>query len=395
MSPSSRIAALIASLVPQPRYAYAVAGTDLRVQEADDPYALFAGVARPGCALSDLTPELEGHEAVLRSVLQGELADFDLQWVNRTRADGSLRYLSLFNRPLLDDADRVVGLFHLVLDVTEQGELQQRLMQQRNELRLAQAELAHKNLLLTAANIELRRLDEVRSQFVSAVAHELRTPLAAVIGYADVLLEELAGPMQPQQQAYVRTIQEAARRLLRITNDLLDAARLEAGKLELVLQPEELEPLVRSVVEELRPEWQAKGLEVAIRCPPDLPVALVDRFRMHQILANLVNNAVKYTPPGGRVVVSAAVYDDPDFLHLTVTDTGVGMSPEDQLQAFNLFYRARSAESARVAGTGVGLYIVRSLVELHGGRIWLQSTLGQGTSVHLTLPIAKGVEEEP
>lgn len=395
MTPLSRISDLIAALVPQPRYAYAVAGTDLRVQQAEDPHGLFEATARPGCALVDLTPELAGHEAVLRNVIEGRLADFDLQWVNRARPDGSLRYLNLFNRPLPDDADRGAGLFHLVLDVTEQGELQQRLMQQRNELRLAQAELARKNLELTAANAELRRLNQVRSMFVSAAAHELRTPLAAISGYADALLEGVAGPLSPQQQAYVRIIKEAARRFLRITNDLLDAARLEAGKLELVLQPEEIEPLVHAVVEDLRPEWQAKALEVTVRCAPDLPVALVDRFRVRQVLANLVSNAVKYTPQGGRVAISVALDDDPDFLRLTVADTGVGMSPEDQRQAFNLFFRARSAESSRVPGTGLGLYIARSLVELHGGRIWLQSTPGHGTSVHLTLPVARGLEDEP
>lgn len=417
---------ILASLVPSARIAYAVLDRDLYVQALYDPHLLFdlnqvpndprgfrgrfglnqasansrflvdasSEIAGQRISLLDLAPELEGSVDVLRSVLAGDLPEYDLQQVNRQSSTGSILYVNILNRPHRDAEDRIVGLIHLVEDVTAVGELQQRLMQQRNELRLAQDELARRNLELMAANAELQRLDEAKSMFVSIAAHELRTPLAAISGYVDILLEGLAGELSDPQQRYLHIVREGAERLLQITNDLLDLTRLEAGKMDLTLRPLPMIAAVHAVVEAMQPQWQAKHLAVETQAAAGLPWALVDELRVHQVIGNLLSNAVKYTPEHGRIDLVLSVDTDPGYLRLAVRDTGIGISLADQHRLFSRFFRGEAAMSTNTSGTGLGLHIARSLVELHGGRIWLESTVGQGTTVYATFPAAGGSAED-
>jgi len=341
-----------------------------------------------GRLLLDVAPELFGSEAVLTDILAGNLPRFELDWVNREISSGQILYLTMVVLPHRNRAKQITGLLYLVEDVTEIGVLSQKLTQQRNELRLLRDQLTRRNLELAAANTELRRMDEVKSTFVSVAAHELRTPLASIKGFVELLLEEDHEPLTDGQREYLEAVQRGAQRLLNITNNLLDVTRIEAGRIELLLQPTDLLALVESVAAELKPLLEAKAHHLTLRTSPNLPLALCDETRAIQILGNLLNNACKYTPEAGLITLTLAPAGEVGFLQVTVADNGVGIPLEDQPNLFSPFFRAENVNSTGARGTGLGLYIIRSLVELHGGRIWFESKLNQGSTFHVTFPIA-------
>lgn len=376
------------------RLAYAVTDTRFIVQEVFDPTHLWNNTIKLPTSLFTLSPELEGHEDVLRAVLDAQLPSFALQWVNRTAPDGATYYVNLAVMPWRGSQGVISGLIHVVEDVTAQGQLQQAAMQQRNELRLAQSELARTNLALQAANAELRRLDAAKSMFVSIAAHELRTPLSAIIGYADALLQDVAGPLNEQQRQFLQIVQQSANRLLRITNDLLDLARIEAGRLELLLRPVHLPTLVQTVVREFEPQLRAKRLAATLETAADLPLGLVDETRCQQIIANLLSNAIKYTPEEGAIAIRVEQASEPGFVQVVVQDSGVGIAAEDQTQIFDRFFRTDTGRLIDAQGAGLGLHITRALVELHGGSIGLASQVGEGTTVWVTFPVFSAPAQE-
>lgn len=381
----------VAQLILQDRkIAYAIADRSLQVIEMSGALHVLrvGGNHWLGRSLLELVPELIGNEEALADVLTGEAPAFYLPWVNRELADGQTAYLSMADLPYRDAAGRIVGLIHLVQDVTETGIIEQRLMQHRNELRLLRDELDRRNLALMAANAELQRLDEMKSAFVSIAAHELRTPLASISGYVEMLLDGDADPLTKRQSEYLQIVQDSARRLLAITQDLLDLTRIETGRIELVLQPTDLVSLIESVGAEYAPMIESKAQRLTLRAAAGLPCALCDRTRAAQVIGNLISNASKYTSPGGIITVSLTPAAEEGFLQVAVTDTGVGIAAADQARVFEQFFRASSAARTGASGAGLGLYIVRSLVELHGGRTWLESQPDVGSTFFVTFPIA-------
>lgn len=381
----------IAQLILQDRkITYAITDRNLSVVEVSGTANIFGNDHKVslGHSLLDLVPELVGSEAVLADILIGELPRFELAWVNRETAEGQTLYLTLVTLPHRDQTGQITGLIHLMQDVTEMGTIDQQLAQSRNKLSLLQDRLTRQNLELTAANAELRRLDEIKSQFVSVAAHELRTPLTSISGYVEILLDEEFGPLIDDQREALEIVQRSARRLLAITDNLLDVTRIEAGRIELVLQPTDLPALVETVAAELGPQLEVKAQRLTLRAPPGLPPALCDETRAAQIINNLLSNASKYTPQGGLITVSMAPAEEEGFLAISVADNGVGISAEDQVKLFDRFFRAESAYLTEASGAGLGLYITRSLVELHGGRIWFESKPGQGSTFYVTFPVA-------
>jgi signal transduction histidine kinase len=250
--------------------------------------------------------------------------------------------------------------------------------------------LRQRNLELAAANAELQRLDDLKSQFVSVAAHELRNPLTAILGYVEMLLDEDFGPLLDEQRHFVGVVHGAGRRLLAITNDLLDVTRIEAGRIELTLRPADLGALVRRVVAEYDLQRQAKGQQLDLHVGAELPAALCDETRASQVVGNLVSNAIKYTGEGGQIAVRVDRAEDEGFLQVSVADTGMGISAEDQAKLFSRFFRTEGARTSGTGGTGLGLYVTRSLVELHGGRIWLESEVGRGSRFYVTFAVADG-----
>jgi signal transduction histidine kinase len=340
-----------------------------------------------GQSLPDLVPELVGLEDVLADILGGDLPRFELAWANRETADGQTIYLTLVELPYRDRTGQIAGILHVAQDVTEMGMVDRQLAQSRNELRLLQDQLTRQNLELAAANAELRRLDELKSAFVSVAAHELRTPLAPIRGYVEMLLDEEVGSLTDDQREYLQTVERSACRLLTLTSNLLDVTRIEAGRVELILQPTDLPALVEAVVAEYGPQLEGRAQPLTLRVPSDLPPALCDEARAAQIIGNLLSNASKYTPRGGQIAVTVALAEEDGFLEVSVADNGVGIPATDQPRLFDRFFRAQSAVLTGASGAGLGLDITRSLIELHGGRIWFESELGKGSTFHVTFPI--------
>lgn len=244
-------------------------------------------------------------------------------------------------------------------------------------------ELTEANDRLVRAHGALARLNQTQSEFYTTMTHEFRTPLTAIIGFTQLLLQSPERSLSQEQREYLSDVLESAQRLLQLVNDLLDASRLEAGQLRLNRQPVDLGDVVREVMSSLRSLAKQKGITLSVSLPDDLPLAAADDLRLVQILMNLVGNAIKFTHEGGEVTVRAEARGD--HLRVTVQDNGPGIDPLDQKVIFQLFRRASRTE--RVGGSGLGLALARRLVDLHGGTIWVESESGQGASFHFTLPI--------
>jgi signal transduction histidine kinase len=235
-------------------------------------------------------------------------------------------------------------------------------------------------------------IDRMKSEFLSIAAHELRAPMTSIKGYSDMLLLGLAGEYEERQKQFLDTIKANVDRVMEMVNEFSEISRLETGDLRLDAKPLHIDKLVSEVVVSLRPQIEAKEINLTLEMPPDLPEVWGDRTRIIQVLTNLVTNAYKYTPRGGRIAIKAQGVDD--SLQVDVADTGVGIAPQDQERLFTRFFRADHPEVRRVTGTGLGLSITKSIVELHGGHIWVKSQLGEGSTFSFTLPLANYMQRD-
>ncbi len=233
-------------------------------------------------------------------------------------------------------------------------------------------------------NLQLERANRLKSEFLASVSHELRTPMNAIIGYTKLMLDGLDGDLTEQQMADLLRVAQAADNLLSLINGLLDLAKIEAGKMELNAEEVDVRTVIEEVIELIRPQADAKGLALEMDVPLALPAAFADRARVRQVLVNLAANAVKFTEHGS-VTIAASTADG--WLTLGVTDTGVGIPPDALLYIFDEFRQADSSTTRRYGGTGLGLAISKRLVGLHGGRIWVDSSPGVGSTFRFTLPV--------
>jgi signal transduction histidine kinase len=232
----------------------------------------------------------------------------------------------------------------------------------------------------------------MKSEFLSMAAHELRTPMTSIKGYSDMLLMGLAGEYDERQKQFLDTIKANVDRVLEMVNEFSEISRLETGALKLDAKPLHIDDLVSEVIVSLRPQIEAKEINLSVEVPPDSPEVWGDRTRIIQILTNLVTNAYKYTPDGGRIAITAQWVND--SVQVDVADTGIGIAPQDQEKLFTRFFRADHPGVRRVAGTGLGLSITKSIVEMHGGHIWVESQLGEGSTFSFTLPLASYMQRD-
>ncbi|HEU5320685.1 MAG TPA: ATP-binding protein, partial [Methylomirabilota bacterium] len=238
---------------------------------------------------------------------------------------------------------------------------------------------------LAQVNEELRRLDELKSEFLAMVSHELRTPLTAIIGYSRLLIRQVHGPLTAKQLEHQEAIFRSAQRLSDLINDLLDVSRLEAGRVELQPRPTDVRQAVDQVTAVVAVAAQAKRIRVTNAVPADLPPVSADPSRLQQILVNLIGNAVKFTGEDGAVRVSAERHKDQVWI--AVEDTGVGIAREELARIWDPFYQVEAPMRRRHGGSGLGLAIVRRLVELHGGVVRAESDGdGKGSRFSFTLP---------
>jgi two-component system, OmpR family, phosphate regulon sensor histidine kinase PhoR len=239
---------------------------------------------------------------------------------------------------------------------------------------------------------ELRKLERVRRDFVANVSHEFRTPLTAIQGFAETLL---AGALDdPQNRTrFLEIILEHSRRLARLTEDLLMLSKMDAERLELEISRISVSQLMESCLETSQHRATEKNLHISMSAPKDLPDIAGDRRRLGEVLQNLLDNAVQYTLPGGKIALSAKVKGRQ--VVVTVSDTGIGIPRADQPRIFERFYRVDVARSREAGGTGLGLSIAKHLVEVHGGRLWVESEVGQGSKFHFSVPIFDSERDEP
>ena len=255
-------------------------------------------------------------------------------------------------------------------------------LERAHERRLLEEELRRKNYQLEQQNRAIQEANRLKTEFVSMVSHELRTPLTSIQGYAELLLED--DQIAEAQRESLTIVKKNSDRLLGLINDLLDLSRMEAGKIDLHRTSLDLARLIREVAGSLRPLIEAKRQRLRLDLGDALPAVWADADRVTQILTNLISNAYKYTLVEGSITVAAR--RDDGFVRVDVSDTGIGLSPEDQAQLFTKFFRAHDRSPQAGGGTGLGLVITRSLVELHGGRITVSSAPGQGSTFTFSLP---------
>jgi two-component system sensor histidine kinase/response regulator len=258
-------------------------------------------------------------------------------------------------------------------------ELNLRLAQQAAELETIKREVAHKDL-------ELAEAGRMQSAFIANTSHELRTPLNAIIGFTGAMLMKLPGPLTPEQDKQLNTIRSSARHLLSLINDILDVARIEAGKVTLAVERIECRELLAETADSLRPLAALKGLALWLDLPPEPVVIDSDRRALAQIVTNLVNNAIKFTEHGTvRLALARRLDGDQLLTEFSVADSGAGIKAEDQAKLFLAFSQLDSTSTRHAEGAGLGLYLSQNLASLLGGRLSFTSDFGSGSTFTLTL----------
>ncbi|HVW85823.1 MAG TPA: PAS domain S-box protein [Bryobacteraceae bacterium] len=283
------------------------------------------------------------------------------------RKDGSEFPVEISLSPVRsDEGFRVTAI---IRDVTQQ--------------KVAEEKIRFANQQLEMRNREIERADRLKSEFLASMSHELRTPLHTIIGFTELLAEELEGPLNDKQKRFVQHVHQDSLHLLDLINDILDLSKIEAGRMELRPETFDARQALVEAIAGIRPVADAKKIVVDNRIADAVPV-LADRVRFREIATNLLSNAVKFTPEGGRVWIEQCV--DGDMSCFSICDTGVGIAPEDHLAIFDKFRQVGSTTRGVREGTGLGLAIVKRLVEMQGGSIRVVSALGQGSQFTFTMP---------
>ena len=317
----------------------------------------------------DLAADLEQFNRVMAGKIDGY--ELDKRFIHR---EGHTIDVSLSVKCLRQDDGAVDYFVAMIQDISDRKRAEQELQR---------------------SNEELLKATRLKDEFLATMSHELRTPLNAILGMAESLQEAIYGPLHPPQIKALQTIEKSAFHLLDLINDILDVAKIEAGEIHLDCHPTPVRSLCQSSLVFVQPQAEKKGLQLLLDCPPGLPDLYVDERRIRQVLINLLNNAVKFTPQGGTVTLTVSLAVEtllteadplPTSLRLTVSDTGIGIAPEHLAQIFTPFFQVESTLSRRYEGTGLGLTLVKRIVELHGGTVSVQSTLEKGSHFSLDLP---------
>ena len=329
-------------------------------------------------AVKDWRGRVNGVTVIVRDVTERRLAaEAAIHAAERQVAEAHAQQLQEANEEL-------TALNEELQSQQEELQVLTEALKSRNEQ--VEAEVERRTAELRAANEALLEADRYKDEFLSVISHELRTPLNFIMGFASILEDGVVGELDPKQSAVVGKILTGSERMLSLVNDLLDFARIQAGRVELNCQPTDYAALVEEVRGSLRPLAEKKRLHLETIVAVSRPVRL-DPDRMTQVLTNLVANAIKFTSEGGRVAITAGIEDD--RLVTEVKDTGVGMAPEDVPKLFTPFKQLDMGMTRRSGGTGLGLSISRALVEAHGGVITAESEgLGKGAIFRVVLPIA-------
>jgi len=355
---ADRARGLHRAVLDETRDGLIMVGVDGRILTVNRQFARLFGVTteevtgRAFASFNGLIDHIYDKPDQFRAAVVGSLHDTTRRFTaNLTQQWPVPRELELFSAPVHSVENEHIGRLYVLRDVTHE-----------------------------------REVDRMKSEFVSLVSHELRTPLTSIKGFIDMLLDGDLGALAEEQQDILGIVQTNADRLTALINDLLDVSRIESGRMELKRTPLDLERLTHAIADSLRPQFAGKHQILSMEVTASLPPGWADGDRIAQIVTNLLSNAHKYTPEGGQVCMMLS--HEGNTVRVDVRDTGIGLSTEEQQQLFTRFFRADNAAARAVGGTGLGLYITRSLVETHGGQMTVTSARGEGSTFSFTLPVA-------
>jgi len=303
------------------------------------------------------------------------------------RKDGTTVWAIVSKNAMFDREARYTGTLWMVTDITDR----KRAEEERAQLLLREHATRER---LEESNRQLARATQAKSEFLATMSHELRTPLNSIIGFSELLLDDPGeGPAGAQRRRFVSNILQSGRHLLGLVNDILDLTKVEAGRTELRLSTFEVAASLQAVEAAIRPLAEKKGITLTTQVSPKITTIYADEGKFKQVLYNLLSNAVKFTPEGGQVQTSARLARG--LVRIVVSDTGIGIAGEDQERIFEAFQQLDSSSARRHEGTGLGLALARRLVELQGGRIWVDSAPGQGSRFGFTVPVRVGPARRP
>lgn len=307
------------------------------------------------------------------------------------KADPRLRHLPVVIISALDDVESVARCITLGAEDFLFKPVERVLLEARLTSCLARKRLHDREQVAYAA---AEAANQAKNAFVSMVSHELKNPLAGIMGYADMLLLEAIGPLNALQDESMRGIRSLAGLMTTLLADLTDLSQIESGHLRLDPAPTQLAAAVEAAVNTMRKLLAEKQHHLSIDIPADLPLVMADMGRLIQILTNLLSNAGKYTPSRGSITLSAQP-GEADQILVAVCDSGIGIAPSEQGRIFEPFFRTSAASARLEPGTGLGLSITRHIVQLQGGQIWFTSAPGEGTTFFFTLPVAHDATSSP
>lgn len=333
-------------------------------------------------------------EAVEQSLYQGKPFNLDYRVV---RQDGSDCHIHAQGEATLDETGKPIRFVGTLQDVTERKraeeeilrlnqELEQRVIERTAQLATANAELKEAMTRLDLLNQELRRASEMKSQFLANMSHELRTPLNSILGFTQLLKEDLADKLDEEGRQSLGIIENSGKHLLALINDVLDLSKVEAGRVELELEAVDVGAAVASVCETVKAMAMHKRISLENRVEVGLPAVTADLVRLKQIIFNLVSNAVKFTPQGGQVWIEATPARE--VIEISVCDTGVGIPKAELDRIWEAFHQVDASRTREEGGTGLGLALSKRLVEMQGGTIWVESEVGKGSRFSFTLPLS-------
>ncbi|MBM4064373.1 MAG: response regulator [Planctomycetes bacterium] len=350
-----------------------------------------------GCKVSEFYVNKMERTNILKTLHEkGAVYNYETKLLKK---DGSPVDISLTISVLRDKTGGIIGTVGISKDITEEKRLREELKKKNEELEELTENLEDKvferTKELEKINRELSKANEMKGRFIANASHELRTPLHSIIGFSEILLQKTFGDLNEKQQRYTNTIYTSGKHLIHLVNNILDLAKIEAGKMELSHQTFPLKTTIDEVLMVLKPLAGKKGIEPKIEMSSEVDCFTADKIKFKQILYNLLSNAIKFTPEGGTVGINIEkvkgnkeilpwALESQRLLKVSVWDTGVGIRPEDREKIFEEFEQLDPSKSTE--GTGLGLSLTRKLVELHGGQIEVGGTYGQGAIFNVYLP---------
>ena len=320
---------------------------------------------------------------------KGKVEGFEIQL---KRKDGAL-FLASFNalpQPVESGEQHFITV---IQDITERKRMERELQEKNENLDTQNEELIRQRQELIEKTKEVEKATHLKSEFLANMSHELRTPLNVIIGFSELMIDEVSGKINSEQRQSLTDILTSSRHLLDLINGVLDLSRIESGKVELKPENFSINELIESVTRRMAPILTSRSQSLDVETKEPLALVYADEAKLEQVLINLVDNASKYSPDGSKLNIEAATKGN--WCQVSVIDNGIGIKKEDQERIFEPFSRLNSKLAEERVGTGLGLAVVKQIVERHGGRIWVESEFGKGSRFVFTVPLAKREKPEP